>query len=94
MSTLFVSPARSRQVLAAIVAFALVSVFVIRTSDAAFTAETANADNEFSTASIGLETAPPPGRMGSRPSTLRISSQVRRSLGASTSPTTAPTDWA
>ena len=56
MSTLFISPARSRQVIAAIVAFALVSVFVIRTSDAAFTAETTNPDNLFRTAAIGLET--------------------------------------
>lgn len=35
MSTLFISPARTRQVIAAIAAFALVSVFVIRTSDLA-----------------------------------------------------------
>lgn len=56
MSTLFISPARSRQVIAAIVAFALVSVFVIRTSDAAFTADTTNPDNLFRTAIIDLET--------------------------------------
>jgi len=56
MSTLFISPARTRQVIAAIVAFALVSVFVIRTSDAAFTAETTNPDNLFRTAVIDLET--------------------------------------
>ncbi len=54
MSTLFISPARTRQVIAAIVAFALVSVFVIRTSDAAFTAETTNENNRFSTGEITL----------------------------------------
>jgi hypothetical protein len=55
MSTLFISPARSRQVIAAIVAFALVSVFVIRTSDAAFTDEAENFNNEFSTGAISLD---------------------------------------
>jgi len=46
---------RTRQVLAAIVAFALVSVFVIRTSDAAFTATAVNTGNEFSTGTISLD---------------------------------------
>ena len=45
---------RNRQLLAAIVAFALVSAFVIRTSDAAFNAETSNDDNLFATGEISL----------------------------------------
>jgi hypothetical protein len=44
----------TRKVLAAILAFALVSVFVIRTSNAAFTADHTNPDNEFYTAFIDL----------------------------------------
>jgi hypothetical protein len=46
---------RTRQMLAAIVAFALVSVFVIRTSDAAFNATADNTGNEFSTGTISLD---------------------------------------
>jgi hypothetical protein len=45
----------TRKVLAAILAFALVSVFVIRTSNAAFTADETNPNNEFYTATIDLE---------------------------------------
>jgi hypothetical protein len=51
----------TRKVLAAILAFALVSVFVIRTSNAAFTADETNSNNEFYTATIDLtanETVP------------------------------------
>ncbi len=55
MHTRSLPSARTRQVLAAIVAFALVSVFVIRTSDAAFTATTENTGNEFSTGTISLD---------------------------------------
>ena len=47
---------RNRQLLAAIVAFALVSVFVIRTSDAAFTVTTDNKDNLFTTGQLSLVT--------------------------------------
>ena len=47
--------ARSRQILAAVVAFALVSVFVIRTSDAAFTVTTDNDDNLFATGQLDLD---------------------------------------
>jgi hypothetical protein len=46
----------TRKVLAAILAFALVSVFVIRTSNAAFTAETDNEGNLFELATIALDT--------------------------------------
>ena len=56
MSTLSLSPTTTRKVLAAIVAFLLVSLAIIRTSEAAFTAETTNPDNEFATAFIDLET--------------------------------------
>jgi hypothetical protein len=49
------SSRRNRQLLAAIVAFALVSAFVIRTSDAAFNATASNTGNEFSTGTITLE---------------------------------------
>ena len=55
MSRTTATIARNRQLLAAAVAFALVSVFVLQTSDAAFKAEFTNADNEFSTGTIELE---------------------------------------
>ncbi|TVR25521.1 MAG: hypothetical protein EA387_03725 [Nitriliruptor sp.] len=55
MHTRSLPSARSRQVLAAIVAFALVSVFVIRTSDAAFTVTTDNKDNLFTTGQLDLD---------------------------------------
>ncbi|MFO7962176.1 MAG: hypothetical protein R6U94_14655, partial [Nitriliruptoraceae bacterium] len=55
MHTRSLPSTRTRQVLAAIVAFSLVSVFVIRTSDAAFTATAENTGNEFSTGTISLD---------------------------------------
>ena len=54
MHTRSLPSARSRQILAAVVAFALVSVFVIRTSDAAFTVTTDNDDNLFATGQLEL----------------------------------------
>jgi len=58
---------RTRQLLAAIVAFALVSVFVIRTSDAAFTASTSNEDNLFATGEISLGSNPTVPMFGDGP---------------------------
>jgi hypothetical protein len=46
----------NRRALAALLALALVSVLVIRTSNAAFTAQTENTGNAFATATIGLDT--------------------------------------
>jgi len=54
VSTLSLSPTTTRKVLAAIVAFLLVSFAIIRTSEAAFTAETTNPDNAFATGGITL----------------------------------------
>ena len=54
MSRTTAAIARNRQLLAAAVAFALVSVFVLQTSDAAFTATVDNTGNEFSTGTISL----------------------------------------
>ena len=56
MSRTTATIARNRQLLAAAVAFALVSVFVLQTSDAAFTATVDNTGNEFSTGTISLTT--------------------------------------
>jgi len=54
MSRTTATIARNRQLLAAAIAFALVSVFVLQTSDAAFTAQADNTGNEFSTGTISL----------------------------------------
>jgi hypothetical protein len=48
-------PSSTRRVLAALLAFALVSILVLRTSDAAFTAGDSNEDNLFRTATIDLD---------------------------------------
>lgn len=55
MSTFTPSLVRHRHLLAAAAAFALASVFVLQASDAAFTTEFTNEDNEFSTGSIDLD---------------------------------------
>ena len=54
MSRTTATIARNRQLLAAAIAFALVSVFVLQTSDAAFTAQADNTGNQFSTGTISL----------------------------------------
>ena len=55
MSVLSVSPTTSRKVLAGIVALLLVSLAIVRTSDAAFSANTTNENNQFATGDIDLD---------------------------------------
>lgn len=54
MSVLSVSPTTTRKVLAGIVALLLVSLAIVRTSDAAFSAQTTNQNNQFATGDIDL----------------------------------------
>lgn len=55
MSLLSISPTATRKIVAGVVAFLLVSLAIVRTSDAAFSAQTTNEDNTFATGRIGLE---------------------------------------
>lgn len=55
MSVLSVSPTTTRKVLAGIVALLLVSFAIVRTSDAAFSAQTTNENNQFATGDIDLD---------------------------------------
>ncbi len=54
MSILQLSPTTTRKVVAGVVAFLLVSLAIVRTSDAAFSAQTTNEDNRFATGTISL----------------------------------------
>ena len=54
MSRTTATIARNRQLVAAAIAFALVSVFVLQASDAAFNAQAQNTGNQFSTGTISL----------------------------------------
>lgn len=56
VSVLSVSPTSSRKVLAGIVALLLVSLAIVRTSDAAFSAQTTNEGSQFATGNIDLDT--------------------------------------
>lgn len=54
MSVLSASPTATRKVLAGVVALLLVSLAIVRTSDAAFSAATTNENNAFTTGQINL----------------------------------------
>lgn len=54
MSVLSVSPTTTRKVLAGIIALLFVSLAIVRTSDAAFSAQTTNEGNQFATGNIDL----------------------------------------